>query len=239
MTPSVIYEDDALVVVNKPAGMPVHPDGKNERSTLVDWLMEKYPELADVGEPQTLQSGAVIQRPGIVHRIDADTSGVLVVARTQRAFDKLKAQFKNREVKKTYRAFVYGTIKDERGVIDKPIGSARGGRGPRSARKPYGTLRDATTAYRRIESGHGATYVEVFPKTGRTHQIRVHFAAIGHPIVADPLYAPGRPELLGFGRLALHAKSLTFEHPALGREVSFEAPLPPDFMVAEALLREE
>src|SRR6185312_16776596 len=123
-----------------------------------------------------------------------------------------------------------------RGMINKPIGSSRGGAGPRSARAPYGTEREALTIYRVIERGADATYVEVFPKTGRTHQIRVHFAAIGHPIVADVLYGVGRPSTLGFARLALHAMSLRFVHPN-GQEVNFEAPLPPDFVAAEGELR--
>ncbi len=234
--PAVIYEDADIIVVNKPAGMPVHADGKHERATLVDWLAVHYPELKGVGEEQTLADGTIIDRPGIVHRIDRETSGVLVVARTQKAFLKLKDQFKNREVKKTYRAFVYGVIQDERGIIDKPIGSSRGGKGPRSALMPHGAMREAQTMYRVITRGKEATYVEVFPKTGRTHQIRVHFAAIQKPIVADSLYAPSRKSILGFTRLALHALSVTFTHPTKKGEVSFEAPLPADFVEAEKAL---
>jgi len=235
MEPIVIYEDESLIVINKPAGMPVHADGKHDRATLVDWLLVRYPELKGVGEEQRLSDGTLIERPGIVHRIDRETSGVLVVARTQHAFEKMKQQFQNREVKKTYRAFVYGVLNDERGIIDKPIGSGRGGKGPRSALKPHGEMREAQTMYRVIERGDEATYVEVFPKTGRTHQIRVHFAAIQKPIVADSLYAPSRAPILGFKRLALHALSVSFTHPK-GGEVSFSAPLPADFAEAEKLL---
>ena len=218
MEPEILYEDDALLVINKPAGVIVHPDGKHDYEALTTWLEKKYPEHY------------------LVHRIDRETSGVLVIARTQEAFEFLKSQFQNREIKKTYRAFVYGALKEERGVIDKPIGSARGGRGPRSASLPHGVTRDALTTYRVIQNGPDTAYVEVFPKTGRTHQIRVHFSAIQHPIVADPLYAPARPKLLGFERLALHALSLTFTHPS-GKEFTFEAPLPPDFIEAESRLR--
>jgi 23S rRNA pseudouridine1911/1915/1917 synthase len=238
MEPTVIYEDEDIIVVNKPSGMPVHADGRHERATLVDWLVVRYPEIKGVGETQMLADGTVIDRPGIVHRIDRETSGVMVVARNPDSYAYLKEQFKEREVKKTYRAFVYGVINDERGIIDKPIGSSRGGLGPRSARRPLGTTREAQTMYRVIErlpaqaGGEGATYVEVFPKTGRTHQIRVHFAAIQKPIVADSLYAPSRPPILGFKRLALHALSISFTHPN-GEEVSFEAPLPADFAEAE------
>jgi 23S rRNA pseudouridine1911/1915/1917 synthase len=236
MEPIVIYEDEDIIVINKPPGMPVHADGRHERATLVDWLIVRYPELKGVGEQQTLPSGEVIDRPGIVHRIDRETSGIIVVARNKDSYEFLKEQFKEREVKKTYRAFVYGVINDERGIIDKPIGSSRGGLGPRSARRPLGTTREAQTMYRVIARGQDATYVEVFPKTGRTHQIRVHFAAIQKPIVADVLYAPSRPAILGFKRLALHALSVSFTHPN-GEEVNFEAPLPPDFVEAEAKLR--
>lgn len=237
--PSVIYEDADIVVLNKPAGLPVHADGRHERATLVDWLRVAYPELKGVGEEQTLADGTVIERPGIVHRIDRETSGVLVVARTQQAFEFLKEQFQAREVKKVYRAFVYGPLKEERGIIDKPIGSSRGGRGPRSATRPHGTMREAQTVYRVLHNGAGAAYVEAFPKTGRTHQIRVHFSAIQHPIVRDTLYAPSRPAILGFTRLALHAYSISFVHPTTGREVLFEAPLPADFVEAQRQLQAE
>ena len=213
MEPSIIFEDDEIVVVDKPAGLQVVPDRHAERETLQDWLAKRFGEVY------------------IVHRIDRETSGVLAVARTEKSFEFLKKQFKNREVQKVYRAFVYGNLKDERGIIDKPIGSARGGLGPRSARTPYGTIRDAVTMYRRIKNGAGAAYVEIFPKTGRTHQIRVHFAAIQHPIICDSLYAPGRPPMFGFGRLALHALSLRIKHPN-GKEMHFETPLPQDFLNA-------
>lgn len=235
MEPTIIYEDDAVIVVNKPAGLMVHQDGKHERATLVEWLLVRYPELKDVGEEQRLPDGTLIERPGIVHRIDRETSGVLVVARTQKAFETLKKQFQNREVKKVYRAFVHGVLKDDRGIIDKAIGSGRGGGAPRSATRPHGAVRDAVTTYRVIERGENATYVEAFPKTGRTHQIRVHFSALGHPIVCDKLYAPNRTPILGFTRLALHALSISFVHPQ-GREVMFEAPIPADFAEAQKLL---
>lgn len=217
MEPTILYEDADLVVVDKPAGMIVHPDGKHDYPALDAWLTAKYGEIF------------------LVHRIDRETSGVLCVARNEKAYEFLKRQFKDREVRKTYRAFVYGNFKDERGIIDRPIGSARGGLGPRSARTPYGTTRDAVTMYKVMRGGNGLSYIEVFPKTGRTHQIRVHMAAVGHPIVCDQLYASGRPVALGFTRLALHALSLSFVHPTKG-EMTFTAPLPPDFVAAEGAL---
>lgn len=238
MQPTIIYEDEAILVINKPSGLAVHADGKHDWKTLVDWLAEEYPELKGVGEEQRLPDGTIIERPGIVHRIDRETSGVLVVARTQKSFDALKTQFQERGVKKVYRAFVYGDMTEERGIIDKPIGSGRGGKAPRTAQlSAKGTLRDAQTAYRVISHNKEFSYVEAFPKTGRTHQIRVHFSSIQHPIVADTLYAPGRPPMLGFKRLALHAFSVTFKHPLTGKEVMFEAPLPADFVAAEEELR--
>ena len=139
--PIIIFEDDQLVVLNKPPGLMVHPDGRHTEPTLEDWLKDKY--AATAGGPGFY----------LVHRLDADTSGVIAVARTEEAFEYLKSQFKNRETRKTYRAFLYGSMKDDRGMIDKPIGSARGGLGPRSAKHPYGVQRDALTLYRVIERG--------------------------------------------------------------------------------------
>src|SRR3989344_73994 len=227
-TPKIIFEDDSVAVVNKPSGMIVYPDGKHDYPALSTWLQKKYGE------------GGF----HFVHRIDRETSGVLVVAKTEEAHAFLKEQFQEREVKKVYRAFVHGALKEERGTIERPIGSARGGRGPRSATRPHGVQREASTTWRRIAntstnasaSGHGAAYIEAFPKTGRTHQIRVHCAAIQHPIISDVLYGPGRPQLLGFKRLALHALSVTIAHPTSGKK-TFTAPLPAAFLKAEAELR--
>ncbi len=236
--PTVLYEDSSLIAVNKPSGFSVHEDGVHDYKTLTEWLIQKYPDIKGVGEVQTLANGTVIERPGIVHRIDRETSGVLLVARTQEAYDLLKAQFAERDVRKVYRAFVYGPIKEDRGVIDKPIGSSRGGAAPRAVRNTRGLLREAVTAFRVVARGEGgeATYIEAFPKTGRTHQIRVHMASIQRPLICDSLYAKSRPPLLGFTRLALHAFSVTIEHPTTGKEVTFTAPLPEDFLAAEKLL---
>jgi 23S rRNA pseudouridine1911/1915/1917 synthase len=220
MEPTILYQDEDIIVVDKPAGMIVHPDGRHDYPALDAYLKEKFGEIF------------------LVHRIDRETSGVLVITRNEEAHAFLKEQFQNREVKKVYRAFVYGSLKDERGIIDRAIGSARGGTAPRSATQPYGREREAVTMYRRIANGEGFAYVEVFPQTGRTHQIRVHFSSIQHPIVADRLYAPSRPPMLGFDRLALHALSVSFVHPN-GKKMQFEAPLPADFIRAEAELQKE
>src|SRR3989338_10859881 len=217
-TPKIIFEDDSFAVVNKPAGFIVYPDGKHDYPALSHWLEKKYKEFH------------------FVHRIDRETSGVLVVAKNADAYAALKEQFKDREIKKVYSAFVHGALKEERGQIERPIGSARGGRGPRSATRPYGVERAASTVWKRLMNGTGCAYIEDFPKTGRTHKIRVHCAAIQHPIIADVLYGPGRQALLGFKRLALHALSVTIALPS-GKEKTFTAPLPADFLKAEAELR--
>lgn len=218
--PTILFEDSDIVVVNKPSGLIVYPDGKHDYPALSAWLEKKY----GVGGFH------------FVHRIDRETSGVLVVAKNEKTHEFLKRQFQDREVKKVYRAFVYGALRDERGTINKPIGSARGGQGPRSATRPHGVEREAVTMWRRIGAGEGASYLEAFPQTGRTHQIRVHFSAIQHPIVCDTLYAPRREPLLGFKRLALHALSVAFVHPS-GTPMKLEAPLPEDFVAAEQKLR--
>jgi RluA family pseudouridine synthase len=218
LTPEILYEDADFIVVDKPAGLIVYPDGKHDYPALSDWLQPRCKEFY------------------FVHRIDRETSGVLLIAKTQKAHKFFKEQFADREAKKTYRAFVHGPLKEERGIIDRAIGSSRGGRGPRSATRPHGTERDATTMWKRIVNGEGAAYIEAYPKTGRTHQIRVHCAAIQHPIVADALYAPQRTKILGFNRLALHALSLTLKVPG-GKLKTFKAPLPEDFLAAEKQLR--
>lgn len=229
MEPTILYEDNEIIVVDKPSGMIVYPDGIHDYPALDAWLEKKY----GVGKFY------------FVHRLDRETSGVLLLARTPEVYEFLKEQFQEREVRKVYRAFVHGIIRDDRGIIDKPIGNSRGGKGPRSVKSPHGTLRDALTAYRVIARSPEATYVEVFPKTGRTHQIRVHFSSIQRPIISDQLYGPDRPKLLGLTRLALHALSLTIKMPpstssgqANGKEMTFTSPLPPEFVAAEGKLRE-
>lgn len=230
--PAVLFEDDDILAINKPAGLMVHPDGRSTAPTLVDWLLEHYPSLEDVGEPLALSSGITVARPGIVHRLDKDTTGVLLIAKNQAAFEHLKEQFKNREVRKEYLAFVYGEMPDEQGVIDRPIGKSRKDFRRWSAeRGAKGELREAQTAYRVLGKAKGFSVVSASPKTGRTHQIRVHFKAINHPVVCDRLYAPKRPSALQFTRTALHARSVTFRDMS-GKERSIDAPLPPDFIAA-------
>lgn len=231
----IIYEDKSVFVIDKPAGFVVHADGKNKEETLTDWILNAYPNMRDIGEPLTLSSGEVIPRPGIVHRIDRETSGVLIVAKTKESFAFLKEQFQNRTALKEYRAFVYGVMKNDSGTIDRPIGRSSKDFRLRSAQRgARGTVRDAITEYEVLKRGSSTTYISVMPKTGRTHQIRAHFKAINHPIICDKLYAPKRPCELGFTRLALHAFCLALAIPDK-ENMRFEAPLPYDF--EEALKR--
>jgi len=233
----ILFEDNDIVVINKPAGLMVHADGRSTEKTLVDWILETYPTLEGVGEPGILNDGSEIMRPGIVHRIDKDTSGALVIAKTAESFTQLKDAFKNREVKKQYAAFVYGVVKEDYDVINRPIGKSK--KDPRmwsAQRGARGMIRDAITEYRVRERGKEYTYLEVRPKTGRTHQIRVHMKAINHPIVCDKLYAPKMPPALGFSRLALHAEKVSLTTVS-GKDVVVEAPLPEDFIAAEKALK--
>ena len=232
----IINEDEDFLVLNKPAGLVVHPDGRTEEPTLVDWLLARYPDIKNVGEPLLLKSGEVIIRPGIVHRIDRETSGVLVIAKNQKSFLHLKKQFQDSEVSKKYNAFVYGEVKLEegegQGVINRPIGrSAKDFRLWSAQRGAKGKEREAITEYSIIKATKGYSFIEARPKTGRTHQIRVHFKAINHPVVADRLYAPKKEPLLGFERLALHAKEISFLN-LDGNKVTYEASYPDDFREA-------
>lgn len=238
MNIKILYEDRDVLVVDKPSGLMVHKDGRGTDHTLVDWVMENRPEIVDVGEEQYLQNGEKIKRPGIVHRLDRETSGVLIIAKTQESFLYLKNQFKNREVEKTYRAFVYGSFSEDKkeGVIDKPIGrSASDFRKWSAEYGAKGELREAITHYKVLNQNENFAYLELKPKTGRTHQIRVHLKSVGHPVIGDGLYAKGKKYELGFDRLALHAFSLKFNNLA-GGEVLVEAPLPQEFKNAEKLI---
>lgn len=240
--PKIIFENDDVAVIDKPAGLIVHGDGKTTDLTLADWLIQKYPGIAEVGEGLKIKEAAserIINRAGIVHRLDRDTSGVMVVAKTQNAYEFLKQQFQNRSIEKVYRTLVWGIIKDDSGEINFSIGKSR--RDPRlwSAENPRGTLRDARTVYKILarfspkdRGDEGITYVEVYPRTGRTHQIRVHMKAIFHPVVCDLVYAPKKVCPVGsLGRQALHAYSLELELPSGGRK-KFEASLADDFKAA-------
>jgi 23S rRNA pseudouridine1911/1915/1917 synthase len=217
----VLYEDTDLVVLDKPAGLTVHPGAGRPTGTLAHHLLARYPEIVGVGGPG---------RPGIVHRLDQGTSGVMVVARTAAAYHRLARAFAAREVNKRYLAIAYGEPKPASGMIDAPIGRHASKRTEMTVRKDG---RPARTGYRTLVARAGISLVELDLATGRTHQIRVHLKHLGHPLVGDPLYGearwkalpkPVQPTLRDFPRPALHAWRLGFE----GRE--FEAPVPPDLL---------
>lgn len=236
----ILYEDDEVLAVNKPAGLVVHPDGRTKEPTLAELLLEKYPGIRGVGETIPLTKGGVIEKWGIVHRIDRDTSGVLLIAKTNEAFQNLKSQFQERTIKKSYRTIAQGTFKETSGTIDKPIGRSTSDFRKWSAEYgARGDLREALTDYKVLGVGDAGgvklSYLEVNPHTGRTHQIRVHLKAVGHPILCDSLYAPKGPILLGFDRIALHAFSVVFRS-LDGVEHRVLAPLPEDFKQALAEL---
>ena len=225
----ILYEDENVVVLNKPAGLIAHQSQHTRACTLADWVHIRFPEMSKVGEPIRLQSGEMLSKPGMVHRLDTETSGVLILARNSFSYQFLKTQFQERVVKKTYNAFVYGSLKKNEGLIDRPIGrSSSDFRLFSATRGARGTLREAQTYWRVLERTHEYSYLEIQPKTGRTHQIRVHLKAINHPIVCDKRYAPKKVCALGFSRLALHARSISIILPS-GEKRLFEAPLPPDF----------
>ena len=239
MDPKILYEDESLLALDKPSGLLVHADGRSKLKTLVDWIKENRPEIdsaiGGVGEDQVLQNGEKIARPGIVHRLDRDTSGVILVAKTQESFEFLKNQFKDRKVEKIYHCFVWGNFSREVGLegqIDKPIGrSASDFRQWSAEFGAKGELREAITQYKVIKQNEKFAYLEVRPKTGRTHQIRVHMKALGHPVVCDKLYAPNKGEALGFHRLALHALAISLELPN-GSFIKIESELPAYFQAA-------
>lgn len=228
----VLYEDDNVVVINKPVGLIVHHDGKKEEESVADWVLEKYPETKTVGEPLTMSSGKVIYRPGIVHRLDRETSGALLIAKNDKSFLSLKNQFQERDIAKQYHTFVYGKVKLDRGSIDRPIGKSRSDFRKWSAQRgARGELRPAITDFTVLTRGDDVTFVEARPRTGRTHQIRVHFKAINHPVVCDSLYAPNHGAVLGFNRLALHAYAIEFKT-LKGESRKITAPYPEDFSKA-------
>ncbi len=257
----ILYEDKNLMVINKPSGIAVHADARitDKDITVADLIIDYDKKLEKVGEPMVVEyKGKMIniKRPGIVHRLDKETSGALLIAKNQKTFLFLKEQFQNHTIKKVYHTFVYGHVSDpkaslvtgKRGLINAPIGRSpidiRMWTAGRGAREP---LREAITEYivlKRFSDENLLTnttlskggmnqdnkfsYVEVYPKTGRTHQIRVHMRYINHPIVSDPLYRGNMELALGMKRLALHSKSITFRF-SNGEIKTVESPLPPDF----------
>lgn len=239
----VVFEDDYLAVVNKPAGLVTHPGVGNRSGTLVNALIHRIGKLAD---------GKAPHRPGIVHRLDKDTSGLLVIAKTDEVYTDLQDAMKRREISRTYLALVCGHMAEDDGTIDLPIGRSLKDRKKMSV--THVESREAVTKYHLVDRFRSYDLLDVKLLTGRTHQIRVHFAHLGHPVFGDPDYGgrekwhrgqfgPERPlakhllEVLS--HQALHARKLEFKHPVTGKGMSFEAPPPPDFQSVLGILLAE
>lgn len=227
MEPEIIFENKEFVAVNKPAGLLVHPTialkDKTKRHTLTDWLAKKYPEIKTVGDDPKM-------RPGVVHRLDKDTSGVILVARNQKYFEYLKGLFQKHLIRKNYLALVWGKVEPKKGVINMPIGLKAG----TTRRTVHGgkMQKEAVTEYEVAEylrdpkTEEIFSLVKVYPRTGRTHQIRVHFAALHHSVIGDPLYGR-KTNPFGLEKQFLHAEFLEFDT-AENERVKIEAPLPDD-----------
>jgi 23S rRNA pseudouridine1911/1915/1917 synthase len=236
---NILYEDRSVIVVDKPAGMVVHPAAGNPSGTLVNALLYHCQDLSGING---------VLRPGIVHRLDKDTSGVMVVAKDDEAYHHLIKQFKNRTVEKVYLAIAYGKFNQAEGLIDAAIGRHPKERKQMSTRTKKGRI--AITRWKRVENLDGFSLLEIYPQTGRTHQIRVHLSSMSHPLLGDPLYGrkgrsgsiqdPVLKEFVGrMGRQALHAHRLVFDHPRTGERVRCEAPLPQDMQDALEWLRSQ
>lgn len=229
----ILYEDKNIVALDKPSGLSVHADAKNTEDTLAHQFVKIFPDASSVGEGLFVE-GKEIKRPGVVHRLDKETSGVILFAKNQEAHAFLKKQFQERSIKKVYHCIVSGFIRDDYGRIDKPIGRSPSDFRKRLAgRGARGQLREAVTDYKVLnrfedEKGNKFTYLEVKPKTGRTHQIRVHMKFLNHPIVMDALYNKNGESLSGVNHMALHAFSIDFENME-GDIVHVESTLPLEF----------
>ena len=222
---SILYQDEDIVVVDKPCGMVVHPAVGNEDGTLVNALLYHVRDLSGIG-------GEV--RPGIVHRLDKDTSGLILIAKNDRAHAALGEQFKSRTMEKHYRAVILGAFEEQSGLIDAPIARHPTDR-KRMAVVPSG--KPSQTQWQTLEQLKGASLLDVHLLTGRTHQIRVHMKSAGHPLLGDRIYAPNIKMPVRISRLMLHAFSLAFDHPSTGERMQLEAPLPQAFVQTLEKLR--
>ncbi|KKS25156.1 MAG: hypothetical protein A3G02_03425 [Candidatus Yanofskybacteria bacterium RIFCSPLOWO2_12_FULL_44_13b] len=228
MNVSIVYEDSNLIVVNKPCGLIVHPKNKNdEQKSLCNWVKENYPNLENVGEPFDA-SGDKIPRWGILHRLDKETSGLIIIAKNQSSFDYFKNLFQTHGISKNYYALVYGQPKEKSGTIDLPLGRIGLKRTTQITGKKLIDKKESVTEYAVLKLFDKYSLLDVSPKTGRTHQIRVHLKSIGHPIVGDFVYAPKDwPLPEGLNHLFLHAYKLVFTAPD-GKALSIESDLPQD-----------
>lgn len=224
---NIIYNDENIIVVNKPAGIQVHPDSNERKNTLANALISKFPEIKDVHDEAL---GSYL-RPGIVHRLDKDTSGIMIVARNQKTFNELKEMFQKGKINKKYVALLYGQIKDKKGIITKAIARAGNYRKQTVAgAKTKTKIRGAVTEYKQLKRFNEYSLIEAHPLTGRMHQIRIHFFSIGHPVVGDKLYKLKSIKENDLAkRQLLHAERIDFT--LFGQKFSLRAPLPEDFNV--------
>ena len=212
----IFYEDDDLVVINKPEGLTVHPASGSQKGTLVNGLMYRYQELSDINGPV---------RPGIVHRLDRDTSGLILIAKTNVAHARLGRQFEKHTIIKRYIARVQGKVQFDQGVIDVPLEKHKKYHDMRQVAKEGGG-KSAITLYQVLKRYPKSTLIALFPQTGRTHQLRVHMVHLGHPILGDEKYG----QKISFPRLALHAQSIAFQHPITKQHIEFSCPTPQEFL---------
>jgi len=227
----IIYQDKNFIAINKPAGLLVHASSyqKTDEPTLIDWLLENFPQVKKVGDPSISSGQVTYERPGIVHRLDRDTSGIMLISLNQEYFSYLKKLFQEKKIKKTYLVIVRGTVKEKKGRIEKPIG-IKSGTTKRSVFSEK-MAKEAITEYKLVrnfqKNGQEYSLLEVSPLTGRTHQIRVHLASIGHPVIGDKLYG-GKTVASLAGRQMLHCLSLELELEP-GKSIKLETDLPDDF----------
>jgi len=230
----IVYEDENLLVVEKPAGLVVHPGSGEHNETLVDWLKEKYPNMKNLNWPDP-------ERAGIVHRLDKDTSGLIILAKNPEALERLQALFQSRNIKKSYQALIFGKLDKTKGEITGFIGRDPNARRQQTVKTIHfdfepGKVRDAKTSYRVIKAfrydNYDLTLVEATLETGRMHQIRVHFKSIGHPVIGDQIYnikhSRKVSKALGISRQFLHAYKLSFKNPLDGEDINIEIPLSVD-----------
>ncbi len=223
----IVYQDKYLAVINKSRGMVVHPAAGNADNTLVNALLHHIDDLSGIGG---------VMRPGIVHRLDKDTSGLMLVAKSDAAHEALSLMFKDHSIKRVYLALVDGNFREDEGTVDKPLCRNPNDRKKIAVAKKGG--RNAVTHWKVIERFGNYTLISCILETGRTHQIRVHMASISHPLVGDTLYGPGKQKL-GFSGQALHSAELEFIHPINGEDMVFSAPLPDYFISALEKLRKQ
>jgi 23S rRNA pseudouridine1911/1915/1917 synthase len=228
LLPKIVYEDENIIVINKPHGLITHRKNKDDdQPSVVDWVIQNFPSLKEVGEP-FIASGFQTERAGILHRLDKDTSGLLLIAKDNETFYYLKSLFQTKKIKKYYQALAHGTFKKPAGIINSPLGRIGLKRTTKIEGKKMIDQKEAETEYKTLKEYEKFTLVELQPRTGRTHQLRVHLNSIGHPIAGDPVY--GYKKLAapsGLERLFLHAFKLEFSTPD-GKALTLETDLPED-----------